>query len=59
MISPDDIVLGCYQLAYFYHVDPRVFLEQTVSELNRHKFWTDKLNERIRAQQEADAPSEG
>ena len=51
-------MLGCYQLAYFYKVDPRIFLEQTIGQLARHKHWTDKLSERIREQQEADAPSE-
>jgi hypothetical protein len=50
-------VLACYQLAYFYHVDPRIFLEQSISELRRHKRWTDKLNERIRSAQEAESPS--
>jgi hypothetical protein len=58
MISPDDIVLGCYELAHFYSVDPRIFLEQTIRQLNRHLYWTKKLNERLRARQEADAPSE-
>ena len=58
LISPDDIVLGCYQLAHFYKIDPRIFLEQTISQLARHKHWTSKVVERIREQQEADAPPE-
>jgi hypothetical protein len=56
MISPDDIVLGCYELAKFYQIDPRVFLEQTISEINRHKMWTVRLTERMRAAQEAEMP---
>ena len=58
MISPDDIVLGCYEMAHFYHVDPRIFLEQTIGEISRHKMWTVKLTERIRAAQEAETPIE-
>ena len=38
--------------------DPRIFLEQTISQLARHKHWTSKVVERIREQQEADAPPE-
>jgi hypothetical protein len=48
----------CYELAYFYHIDPRAFLEQTIGELARHKLWTERLTERIRAAQEADSGSE-
>jgi hypothetical protein len=48
----------CYELAYFYHIDPRLFLEQTISELARHKLWTARLTERIRAAQEAESGSE-
>lgn len=58
VIAPDSIVLMCYELAYFYHIDPRLFLEQTISELARHKLWTARLTERIRAAQEAESGSE-
>ena len=59
MITADSIVLTCYELAKYYQVDPRVFLEQTVSEIDRHRSWTEKLADKIRAQQEAETPSDG
>jgi hypothetical protein len=44
----------CYELAKYYSIDPRIFLEQTISEIARHRFWTEKLAQRIReAQAEA------
>jgi hypothetical protein len=43
-------------LAKFYGVDPRVFLEQTISEVARHKHWTRRLANKIREAQEAEAP---
>jgi hypothetical protein len=58
LIAPDTIVLTCYELAYFYHIDPHIFLEQTISQLGRHRFWTERLTDRIRAAQEAEAPQE-
>jgi hypothetical protein len=48
----------CYELAYFYHINPRDFLDQTISELARHKVWTERLTERIRAAQEAESGSD-
>lgn len=56
VISSDDVILACYELAKYFHVDPRVFLEQTISEVARHKHWTRKLADNIRAAQEAEAP---
>lgn len=58
MISPDEIILGCYELAKFYQVDPRSFLEQTITDISRHKMWTERLVQRMRAAQEAETPSE-
>ena len=57
VISSDDVILACYELAKYYSVDPRVFLEQTISEVARHKHWTHKLADRIREAQEAEAPT--
>jgi hypothetical protein len=51
-------VLNAYELAKFYQVDPRIFLEQTISEIARHRYWTEKLSERMRAAQEAETPAE-
>jgi hypothetical protein len=59
VISPDSAVLLCYQLAHFYHVDPRIFLEQTISEVLGHMRWTEKLTEKIREEQEAQSSSDG
>ena len=59
MISPETIVLGCYELAKYYQVDPRIFLEQTVSAIGRHRYWTEKLIDKIRAAQDAETPSDG
>jgi hypothetical protein len=59
MTNPESIVLGCYELAKYYQVDPRVFLEQGVSAIERHRYWTEKLADKIRAAQEAEAPSDG
>ena len=56
MISSDDVILACYELAKFYQVDPRIFLEQTIGEVARHKLWTRKLANRIRDAQEAESP---
>lgn len=58
VISSEDIILSCYELAKYYHVDPRVFLEQTISEVARHREWTGKLAERIRASQDSEAPEQ-
>jgi hypothetical protein len=58
MISPDQVILTCYELAKFYQVDPRIFLNQKVSEIGRHRHWTRMLTDRIREQQEADAADE-
>jgi hypothetical protein len=45
--------MTCYELAKYYGVDPRVFLEQSISDIGRHRHWTQKLVERIREAQEA------
>jgi hypothetical protein len=58
LIAPDTIVLTCYELAYFYHVDPQIFLEQTITQLGRHKHWTTLLSEKIRDRQEAESGSD-
>jgi hypothetical protein len=57
MIPPDSAVLLCYELAHFYHIDPHIFLSQPISRLVRHRMWTERLSERIRAAQEAETPS--
>lgn len=58
MRTPENIILACYELAKFYQVDPRIFLRQTITEIGRHRYWTDQLTQRIREQQDADAADE-
>jgi hypothetical protein len=55
-VTPDDIILGCYELARYYRCDPRVFLEQPISQVARHRHWTTKLEADIRERQAAEAP---
>jgi hypothetical protein len=48
--------MACYELAHFYHIDPQVFLDKSMSELGRSRYWTARLTQRIReAQQDADS----
>jgi hypothetical protein len=51
--GPDQLVLRCYELAKFYHVDPNIFLEKPLSEIQRHLFWTHRLGEAIAAEEDA------
>ena len=50
---PEDIILSCYKLARYFHVDPDVFLAKPISELGRHMRWTNRLEQEIAAEQEA------
>lgn len=59
VIEPDQIVMGCYELAKFYQVDPRIFLAQSITDIGRHRYWTVRLTEKIREAQEAETPSDG
>jgi hypothetical protein len=34
--NENDVILDCYRLARFYHVDPRIFLDMTFSEVRTH-----------------------
>ena len=42
-VIDDNCVLDCYRLARYYHVDPRVFLQMSMSEIAVHLRWTIKL----------------
>ena len=59
LVGTDDVVLSCYELAHFYHIDPQVFLDKTITELGRSRYWTAKLSQRIAERQEAETPSDG
>jgi hypothetical protein len=39
----DSMILDCYRLASYYHIDPRIFLEMTVSEAQLHLSRTAQL----------------
>jgi len=49
--NPDDLILNCYRLAKYYHVNPEVFMEMPIfSRLSMHVYYTAKL---IEAQRKA------
>jgi hypothetical protein len=41
----EDLVLDCYRLADFYHVNPQIFLDMTFSEVLMHLRNTVRLAE--------------
>jgi hypothetical protein len=47
--------MNCYELAKYYHIDPDIFLNKSISEVQRHMYWTSKLQQRINEEQEAQA----
>jgi hypothetical protein len=50
------MILDCYRLAAYYHVDPRVFLDMPISEVTRHRQRTAQL---MREHREAQRATEG
>jgi len=53
VISPDSVILQCYQLAKYYHLDPCIFLDKPISEVHRHMMWTGKLEDEVQQAREA------
>jgi hypothetical protein len=49
----DSIIIDCYRLASYYHLDPRIFLDMPVSEVQLHLSRTAQL-ERERAKEQGD-----
>ena len=49
----DSMILDCYRLASYYKIDPRVFLELPISEVQLHLSRTAEL-ERERRQAQSD-----
>jgi hypothetical protein len=47
-VIDDGMVIDCYRLASYYHLDPRIFLEMSISEVQLHLSRTAQL-ERSRA----------
>jgi hypothetical protein len=44
-LSNDEIILDCYRLAKQYGIDPDIFLNKSLSAIQRHIAWTAKLME--------------
>ena len=49
----DGIILDCYRLASYYHLDPRIFLDMPMSEVRLHLSRTAQL-ERNRAKDQGE-----
>jgi hypothetical protein len=49
-IIDDSMIIDCYRLAAHYHLDPRIFLEMPISEVQLHMSRTAQL-ERSRARE--------
>jgi hypothetical protein len=46
MVTPlldDSMILDCYRLASYYHLDPRTFLDMPISEVGLHLARTAQL----------------
>ena len=37
------VVLDCYRLAKYYHINPQTFIDMPVSQVKRHLSWTARL----------------
>jgi hypothetical protein len=48
--SENDVILDCYQLAQFYHVNPEVFLNMPLSEVLLHLVRSNEMAARERQQ---------
>jgi hypothetical protein len=35
-LTDDGMILDCYRLASYYHIDPRIFLDMPMSEVELH-----------------------
>jgi hypothetical protein len=50
----DSIILDCYRLASYYHIDPRIFLDMPMSEVRLHLHRTAQLETSRRQEREDD-----
>jgi hypothetical protein len=46
----DSLILDCYRLASYYHIDPRIFLDMPMSEVQLHLQRTAQLENSRRQQ---------
>jgi len=47
VLTYNDVILDCYQLAKHYSRNPVEFLAMTMTEIMRHMYWTIKLAEKL------------
>jgi hypothetical protein len=47
----DSMVMDCYRLASYYHLDPRIFLDMPISEVQLHLERTGQLERSKEAEQ--------
>jgi len=55
----DAVIGNCYRLAKFYSIDPQIFLAKPVSAIDRDLYWTDKITEGDRIEDEWQAKLRG
>jgi hypothetical protein len=48
--SENDLILDCYQLARFYHLNPEIFLNMPISEVNLHLLRSSEMDRRRQMQ---------
>jgi hypothetical protein len=48
------VTLACYRLARYFHQHPDTFLNQPLSVISRHLYWTDVLLEQAAKAREAE-----
>jgi hypothetical protein len=46
----DGMVLDCYRLASYYHLDPRIFLDMPIGEVQLHRRRTAELERSRKAE---------
>jgi hypothetical protein len=46
------VILDCYRLAKVYGIDPDVFLSKPMSSIARHRMWTARLVQEMKAASE-------
>lgn len=51
-IDDSGMILDCYRLASYYHLDPRIFLDMPISEVRLHLQRTAELERSRRAEAE-------
>lgn len=50
----ENLILDCYRLAKYYHIDPRIFLDMPLGEVATHMRHTIKLAQIMRDEAQTD-----